>query len=1045
MNVKKFIDRPILSGIISAIILFMGAIGLCLMPVEQFPEIAPPEVSVTAYYSGASASTVQKSVIVPLEEVINGVENMIYMTSNASNGSAEITVYFKQGTDPDMATINVQNKVSEALSLLPADVTSSGVSVAKRQSSVLRMFTLNSPDNRYDNDFIVNYIEINIKPRIARISGVGEVDVFGAEYAMRVWLDPQKMAQYGLMPSDINAVLDEQNIESSTGVLGEDSESTFNYNLLYKGRLESDEDFKNMVIKSLSNGEVLRLRDVAKVELGSLSYGVIGEINGHNGRMCRVSQTSGSNANEISIQMDEVMEEIRSELPAGLVLEDVMNTKTFLDASIKNVVITLIQAILLVILVVYIFLQSFKSTIIPAISIIVSLIGTFAFIYAIGFSINLLTLFALVLVIGTVVDDAIVVVEAVQTKFDNGYKSAYLASVDAMKEVSSALVTTTIVFMAVFIPVSFVSGTTGTFYTQFGITMAIAVVISTLNALTLSPALCALIVTPHADMSSGEKASFSTRFHYAFETAFSRLIGKYIKCVLYFMKRRWVVVALIVVACGGLYYMLYNTKTALVPNEDMGSFYIYVQTSPGYGLKATHEIMQEVEERIKTIDEIERYALNSGRSILGSGGPDGGMFVVRLKDWSERTEDSQSIDAVIARVYQLTSDITNANIMAFASPMIMGYGMSTGLEIHVQDRKGGSIEELEMHTQNFIQALMERDEIVQAQTSFNTHYPQYIVSVDPALCKRNGVSSQDVLSTLAGYVGGNYASNINKFSKMYRVMMQAPADVRIDLNDLENMYVRNDNGEMSPITQYMTLEKTMGTQSLSRYNLFSSIPVNTATAEGYSSGQAIEAVREVAAQTLPTGYSFEFGGMSREESSSSTTIVIIFIICVVFVYFILCGLYESLLIPFVVMSSIPFGLLGSFIFANMFGLSNDIYMQTGLIMLIGLLAKTAILLTEYASEGRKQGLTIMQAALTAAKVRLRPILMTSLTLIFGMIPLVFATGVGANGNISLGVGVVGGMLLGTIALLFIVPVMFVVFQNIEERVMPKRVLPKIEE
>ncbi len=1042
MNIKRFIDRPILSGVISVVIMFLGFIGLNLLPVEQFPEIAPATISVSAAYSGASAATVQKSVIVPLEEAINGVEDMIYMTSTAtSTGSANINVYFRQGTDPDMATVNVQTRIASASGVLPAEVTKSGVTVRKRQSSNLKMFSIYSPDNSFDDTFISNYIKINVEPRLSRVTGVGEVDVMGAEYAMRIWLDPLKMAQYNLMPSDIATVLGEQNVEYSTGTLGYTSDNPMQYDLLYRGRLEENVEFENIVIKSLPGGNILRLQDVATIELGLRDYAILGSTNGRNGRSCRISQTAGSNANEVIIGIDAELEAIKADLPKGLEIVDLMSTKDFLDASINNVIWTLIQAIILVILVVYVFLQNFRSTIIPSISSIVSLLGTFAFLYFFGFSINLLTLFALVLVIGTVVDDAIVVVEAVQSKFDDGYRSAYNATIDAMGEITSALITTTVVFMAVFIPVCFMGGTTGTFYTQFGVTMAIAVAISTINALTLSPALCALIMTPYRDVESGAKANFSYRFHVAFDAAFDRLINRYKNQVFFFLKYKNFAFLLVLAACGALYFFMNNTKTALVPSEDTGSCNVMVQTAPGYSHAETAKVMAQIEERLSTIEEINNYSKIIGTSMLASQGANNGMFLLKLKDWSQRKEKHQSVAAITKRIYDMTADISDAKIIVIAPPMITGFGMSNGFEVHVQDRKGGSIDDLSTYTNNFIAALSARPEVARAQTSFSTQFPQYLLEVDAAACERNGVSPSNVLSTISGYVGGSYSSNINKFSKLYRVMMQAAPDNRLDLQSLENMFVRNSDGVMSPVSQYISVERVYGSQSLTRYNLFPSISVNGTPADGYSSGQAIAAVREVARETLPVGYGFEFGGLTREESSSADSSVTIFAICIIFVFLILCALYESIFIPLAVILSVPFGLMGSFLFANIFGLANDIYMQTGLIMLIGLLAKTAILLTEYASERRRQGLSITQAAITAAKVRLRPILMTSLTLVFGMLPLMFASGVGANGNISLGVGVVGGMVVGTASLIFIVPALFVIFQTIEERVIPKREIP----
>ncbi len=1043
MKIRTFIDRPILAGVISVVILLLGLIGLSQLPVEQFPEIAPPTISVSANYTGANAETVQKSVVVPLEEALNGVENMMYMVSSATNsGSASITVYFRQGTDPDMATVNVQNRVATAQGLLPAEVTKTGITVRKRQTSNIKALALYSPDDSFDESFLNNYMKINIEPRLSRIAGVGEVNVLGADYSLRIWLDPLKMAKYGLVPSDVSSVLGEQNVESPTGTLGADSENTFQYVLKYRGRYEEERDYENMVIRSLPNGDVLRLKDVAEVELGSVSYAYVGEVNGHPGTNCMIAQTSGSNANEIIEEIDKLTAEISKDLPKGMELVDLMSSKDYLDASIKNVVKTLVEAILLVILVVYVFLQSMRSTFIPAISIIVSLIGTFAFLYVAGFSLNMLTLFALVLVIGTVVDDAIVVVEAVQAKFDEGYKSAYLATIDAMGGITSALITTTFVFMAVFIPVCFMGGTTGTFYTQFGLTMAVAVAISMVNALTLSPALCALIMTPHMTGDNGGKMSFSSRFHIAFDTSFQRLVRKYKTGVFFFLKRKWLAAVLLVVAGVILVVLMKTTKTGLVPQEDMGTLFINVQASPGSSLSKTKSIMDEVEACIDDIPQIKIYSKVTGHSLISGQGASNGMYIVKLKPWEERTEEGDDVNSVIDEIYKRTSGIVSAEIMAFAPPMISGYGASNGFELYVQDQKGGSIEDLQTYTRQMIAALNERPEISRAYTSFNTKYPQYLVEVDAARCKRNGVSPSEVLSALSGYIGGSYSSNMNRFSKLYRVMVQASPEFRLDTESLNNMFVRTSSGEMSPINQYLTLTRVYGTESLSRFNLFSAISVNGVPANGYSSGQAIQAVREVAEQTLPTGYSFEFGGMSREEASTGNTATLVFCICVVFIYLILCALYESLFIPLAVILSVPFGLAGSFIFANLFGLENNIYMQTGLIMLIGLLAKTAILLTEYASERRKHGMSITQAAISAAQVRLRPILMTSLTMIFGMLPMMFSTGVGANGNISLGVGTVGGMLIGTIALLFIVPTLFIVFQYLQEKLMPEREIPE---
>lgn len=1039
MKLRTFIDRPILACVISVLILMLGLISLFNLPMEQYPDIAPPTVMVSTSYTGANAETVQKSVIVPLEEAINGVENMTYMTSTSTNnGSGSIPVYFKQGTDPDMATINTKNRVSEAEGLLPAEVTKVGVTVEKRQNSTLKILTLYSPDNSYDQTFINNYFKINIEPRLSRITGVGNVNVMGGDYAMRIWLNPQVMAQYSLVPDDVISALGDQNVEAATGTLGEDSENTYQYTLKYRGRYETSEEFGNIVIKSLANGEVLRLKDIAKVELGAQSYAYNSEINGHPGATCMVSQTAGSNANEIIQEIDKLTEEISKELPKGLVLSDLISTKDFLDASIHEVVKTLIEAILLVILVVYVFLQSVRSTIIPAVSIIVSLIGTFAFLYLAGFSLNLLTLFALVLVIGTVVDDAIVVVEAVQAKFDEGERSPYKATTGAMDGIAAAIVTTSLVFMAVFIPSSFMGGTSGTFYMQFGLTMAVAVGISAINALTLSPALCALIMTPHIDTTTGQKLSFSTRFHHAFEASFNRLILRYKNGVKWFFRRKWVVGTALVASMALLAVLMKTTKTGLVPDEDMGCIFMNVTTPPGSSLSQTIKAMSEVENSIKDIPQIMSYSNVSGYSMIGGQAPSGGMLIIRLKPWEERPEKKDEINAVIAEIYKRTANIKSAKLFVFAQPTIMGYGMGSGFELYVQDRAGGDINTLQKYTTDFIAALNQRPEIQMAYTSFDTKFPQYTVEVDAARCQRAGITTTDVLSVLSGFIGGNYSSNLNRFSKLYRVMVQADKVYRLDKDALNNMFVRTSSGEMAPIGQFVTLTKVYGTETLTRFNLYNSIQVNGLPADGYSTGEAIAAIEEVAKQTLPVGYGYEFGGITREEAGSGSNTIIIFAICIIFVFLILCALYESIFVPLAVMLSVPFGLMGSFLFAKMWGLENNIYMQTGLIMLIGLLAKTAILLTEYASARRRQGMTIAQAAVSAAGVRLRPILMTALTMIIGLLPLVFASGAGANGNISLGVGTVGGMIVGTLALLFVVPTLFIVFQTLQEKLMPAR-------
>lgn len=1040
MKLKTFIDRPILSGVISVVILLAGLIGLSSLPVEQYPDIAPPTIQVSASYTGANAETVQKSVIAPLEESINGVENMTYMTSTATNtGDVSINVYFKQGTDADMATVNVQNRVTKAQGSLPAEVTKVGVTTTKRQNSMLKIFTIYSPDDTYDQTFLSNYLQINIQPEILRISGVGGVMVMGSgEYAMRIWLKPDVMAQYKLIPSDITTVLGEQNIESPTGTLGEDSKNTYQYTLKYRGRLEKPEEFGEMVVRSLPDGGVLRLKDLATIELGALTYSVSSETNGHAAASCMVYQTAGSNANQIITDIDAFVEKTSKDLPKGMKIATMLSTKDFLDASISKVIQTLIEAILLVILVVYFFLQNIRSTLIPGIAIIVSLVGTFAFLYVAGFTINLLTLFALVLVIGTVVDDAIVVVEAVQTKFDAGYRSPYLATVDAMGGITSAIITTSLVFMAVFIPVCFMGGTAGTFYTQFGVTMAVAVAISAVNALTLSPALCALIMRPHADVANGEKPGFSSRFRIAFESSFGRVTLKYKKGVKFFFRRKWLVGVMLLCSFGLLYLLMSTTKTALVPNEDQGVVFVSVSTVPGNTLAQTDQVMSEVARRMATLPQVELCSKVTGYGMMSGQAASGGMMIVKLKPWDERKGKENSVDAVIGQVYGLTSDIKTAQIFCFAPPMVSGYGMSNGFEMYVQDKKGGTVTDLFTTTQQFIAKLNQRPEISMAYTTFDTRFPQYQVDVDAARCKRANVSPAEVLSTLSGYLGGSYVSNVNRFSKLYRVMVQASSEYRLDKESLNNIFVRTSSGEMAPIGQFLTLTKVYGAESLARFNMFNSITVNGMPAEGYSSGDAVKAIQEVAAESLPTGYGYEFGGMTREEAGGTSSTVLVYVICALLIYLILCALYESLLIPLAVILSVPFGLVGSFLFAKLFGLENNIYLQTGLIMLIGLLSKTAILLTEFASERRRCGMGLAQAALSAATTRFRPILMTVLTMVFGMLPLMFATGVGANGNVSLGAGVVGGMLVGTLALLFVVPILFIVFQHLQERFSPNR-------
>lgn len=1037
MNIRTFIERPILSAVISIAIVVVGIIGLFTLPVEQYPDIAPPTIQVSTTYFGASAETLQKSVIAPLEEAINGVEDMTYMTSTASNaGTVTITVYFKQGTDPDMAAVNVQNRVSKATGQLPAEVNQVGVTTSKRQTSILQMFSLHSPDDTYDENFLSNYININLKPDILRIAGVGDMMIMGGTYSMRVWMKPDIMAQYKLIPSDVTQALAEQNIESATGSFGENSKETYQYTMKYKGRLLTPEEFGEIVIRSTENGEVLKLKEIADIQLGQDSYAYDGGTDGHSGVSCMIFQTAGSNATQVNQEIDKFLEEARKDLPRGVELTQMMSSNDFLFASIHEVVKTLLEAILLVILVVYVFLQDLRSTFIPLVGIIVSLIGTFAFMSIAGFSINLITLFALVLVIGTVVDDAIVVVEAVQERFDVGYRSSYMASVDAMKGITSAIFSSSLVFMAVFIPVSFMSGTSGTFYTQFGLTMAVAVGISALNALTLSPALCALMLRPYMDENGNQKNNFAARFRKAFNMAFKAIIEKYKRGVLFFIHRRWLAVSLLVCSVILLVFLMKTTKTSLVPDEDQGVVFVNVSTAAGSSLNTTNDVMLRIEERLKGIPQVKHLQKVTGYGLLAGQGNSFGMLILKLKHWDERPDKTDNVQAVIGQVYGRTADIKDANVFAISPGMIPGYGMGNALELHMQDKMGGDINTFFTTTQQYLGVLNQRPEISMAYSTFDVRYPQWTVEVDASKCKRAGITPDAVLNTLSGYYGGQYVSNFNRFSKVYKVMIQADPQYRLDEESLNNTFVRMANGEMAPLSQFVTLTRSYGAETLSRFNMYNSIAVNAMPADGYSTGDAIRAVQETALQALPKGYGYDFGGITREENQQTNTTAIIFAICILMIYLILCGLYESFLIPFAVILSVPFGLMGSFLFAKMLGLENNIYLQTGLIMLIGLLAKTAILLTEYASERRAAGMSIVGAAVSAAKARLRPILMTALTMIFGLFPLMLSTGVGANGNSSLGTGAVGGMVIGTLALLFIVPTLFVIFQLIEEKFRP---------
>ncbi len=1010
----------------------IGAISLVSLPVEQYPDIAPPTVMVQATYTGADADAVMNSVIMSLEESINGVENMMYISSTATNsGTATINVYFKQGTDPDMAAVNVQNRVSMAQGLLPAEVTQIGVQTIKRQNSFLQINSLKSPDGRYDETFIANYLDINVIPEIKRIPGVGEVVELGDTYSMRIWLNPERMAQYGLQPSDVTAVLNEQNLEAPTGSLGENSDNVFQYTMKYRGRLEEMGEFSNIVVRSNEDGSVLRLKDIAEVELGRESYAYHGEVDGVPGVTFLIFQVAGSNATEVNAAITAKMDEMKQNLPAGLEFVQMMSTNDFLFASIHNVVETLAIAIILVILVVYFFLQDFKSTLIPSISIIVSLVGTFACLVVAGFSINILTLFALVLAIGIVVDDAVIVVEAVQTKFDIGYKSPYQATRDGMRDVSMAVVTCSIVFMAVFIPVTFMGGTSGVFYTQFGITMATAVGISLISAMTLYPALCAILMRP----AEGEHnlKSFNGRIRAAYNASYTAILNRYKRGVMYAIRHRWLVWSSLAVAVIALVVLMSTTKTGLVPQEDQGSILVEVGTSPGNTLAETKKVMNQIKVILEETPEVDHYAVVSGYGMIAGQGTSYGLTVIKLKHWDERKGSDHTADAVMARLNAKFSQIKEASVFCFQPAMIPGYGTGNSIELNMQDKIGGDMQTFYNSIMQFIGALNQRPEIAMAYTSYSMNYPQIAVDVDAAKCKRAGIAVTDVLNALGTYCGGSYVSNYNQFGKVYRVMVQASPEYRLDEHALDNMFVRNGT-EMAPVSQFVTLKNVLGPEVANRFNLYSSITINVNAAEGYSSDQAQQAISEVAAQVLPTGYGYEYGGMAREEaSSSSNQTMFVYLICILLVFLIMVCLYESFLIPLAVIFSVPFGLMGSFLFAKLFGLENNIYLQTGMIMLIGLLAKTAILITEYAAERRRRGMGIVVSAYTAAQARLRPILMTVLCMTFGMLPLMFSSGAGANGNGSLATGVVGGLVVGTLALLFVTPVFFIIFEYLQEK------------
>ena len=1026
MNLDLFIRRPVLAAGISIIIVLLGVISLLRLPVEKYPNMAPPTVVVSANYTGANAQTVQRSVIAPLEEAINGVENMTYITSTAAaGGRVTITVYFRPGTDADVAAVNVQNRVNAATSVLPAEVVQSGITTTKQENTLVMEFVLYTDDDaKYDRAFIANWLKLNVEPALQRIPGVGNVNAMGQEYSMRLWLKPDKMAQYHLVPQDISDVLAEQNIEAATGSLGEDSGNAFQYTLRYTGRWNTPEEFGNIVIKALPHGEVLRVRDVAKVEMGSLNDRFTVITNGKTSVYCQIFQQPGSNATEVVNNVKEYLKQIEKELPGELHLQEVDDANKFLNASIENVVETLVEAILLVILVVYVFLQNLRSTLIPTISILVSLVGTFAFLAIVGFSLNLLTLFAMVLVIGTVVDDSIVVVEAVQTKFDEGYTSPYLATHDGMKGIAGAILTCSLVFMIVFIPVAFSGGVTGKFYTQFGITMAVAVGLSAVNALTLCPALCAIIMRP----ATNEKG-LSGRMRRAYDAAYSSIMGKYRQWAFFFIRRRWLASALVVLSVVLLVFLMKTTRTGMIPSEDLGLVRLSIMLPQGSSKASTDKVLYKVKDLLGDIPEINSMTLVSGYNMTAGQGPAGGNAVISLKPWSER---ERTADEVTAEINRRLQTMTEADVRAFTPPTLPGYGNTGGFELYVLDHAGHTTKQLFDATQNFLAKLNERPEIKSAYTSFSPNYPQYEVSIDAAKAKMAGVSPRDVLRVMQGYIGSLYASNFNRFNKPYRVIIQASAQDRLDEHSLDKMFVRVGDG-MAPVSQFVRLRRIYDAENLYRFNLYSSITVTGSAADGYSSGDALRAIEETASQYLPKGYGYDFGGLSRTERENTGGMAVILSVSIVFVYIVLSMLYESWFIPFAVLLSVPSGMVGSFLFVRLFGLENNIYLQMGLIMLIGLLAKTAILFTEFASERRREGLSLAGAAIAAAKERLRPILMTALTMIVGLLPMMFSSGVGANGNRSLGTGVVGGMVVGLFALLFLVPSLFVVFQWLQEK------------
>jgi len=1032
---KRFIERPVLSTVISILIVVLGILGLQTLPISQYPEIAPPTISVSASYPGANADVMLKSVIVPLEEQINGVENMSYLTSTASNnGAATITINFKLGTNADLAAVNVQNRVARATPLLPQEVTRAGVTVTKRQSSNVLIFSLYSDNPSYDQTFLQNYANINLVPQLKRVNGVGDVTIFSQmDYSMRIWLHPDVMATHGLVPADISAALQEQNIEAAPGQFGELGKQSFQYTIKYKGKLKNEAEFGDIIIRSDNNSQVLRLKDVAKIEMGALSYSSIAEANGKPSVALAIAQTAGSNAQEVIEGSLKALEEVAKNFPTGIRTQNFINANDFLNASIKKVIVTLIEAFILVFIVVFLFLQDWRSTLIPAISVPVAIIGTFFFLSLFGFTINLLTLFALVLAIGIVVDDAIVVVEAVHAKLDEGYQSSRKATLDAMDEITGAIVSITLIMAAVFVPVSFITGSAGVFYKQFGLTLAIAIILSAINALTLSPVLCVLLLKPHDETKHSKKGLLS-RFHSGFNVAFKSVTNRY-KQSISFLIRKWPIAFLVIALFSGLFFMLQKTTPKdFVPNEDLGTIIGDIKLPPSASMERTTEIMRELEKIAREIPEISSFLYVAGRSMMSGAGSNYGMSFTRLKHWDERKNKDQEIKAIIGKLRAKTSNIRDARILFFSPPTLPGFSLTGGFEFQLQDKTGGDILQFSKVSTDFLAALNKRPEIQFASTSFDPNFPQYEITVDIAKAKGAGLSVNNILGTLQGYYGGLYASDFNNFGKQFRVMVQAESQYRANPEGLSKIYVRNAAGTMAPITSFITLKKVYGPPTITRFNLFTSIAINGSPKVGYSSGDAIRAVQEVAAQVLPTGYGYEFSGISKEEISSGSQTGFIFLLVIIFVFFLLAAQYESYILPLAVLLSLPIGLAGAFCFAWLFGVTNNIYVQITLIMLVGLLAKNAILIVEFAVERRRKGMPLRQAAIEGAGARLRPILMTSFALIFGLLPLMFASGAGAIGNRAIGTAAIGGMLIGTVFGVFVIPTLFVVFQAIHEKI-----------